>query len=153
MCLYNECAYYNKCHNNELRIRYTHAGYIQFTPAVGTGPGRQHVSQVSVDKLRRRMKRALHALRHLRRTICRQHRAICQRTRYVQTNGIILPQENQKIIFAMLYTHDECLQVMCIVSLARVMISVRSRLHVVTSMTWDSHEIRTCECILRHGSL
>ena len=28
------------------------------------------------------MKRALHALRHLRRTICRQHRAICQTARY-----------------------------------------------------------------------
>ena len=59
----------------------------------------------------------------------------------------------EKIIFSMLYTHDECLQMMCIVLRARVMILVRSRLHVVTSITWDSHEIRTSECILRHGSL
>ena len=58
-----------------------------------------------------------------------------------------------KILFAMLYTHDECLQVMCIVSRTRVMTLVRSRLYVVTSITWDSHKIRTCEHILRHCSL
>ena len=59
----------------------------------------------------------------------------------------------EKIIFAMLHTHDECLQAMHIDSRARVMTLVRSRLYVVTSMTRDSHKIRTCECILRHDSL
>ena len=47
----------------------------------------------------------------------------------------------------------ECFQVMYIDSCARVRTLVRSRLYVGTSMTTDSHMIRTCECILRQRSL
>ena len=39
----------------------------------------------------------------------------------------------------MLYTHDKCLQVMCIVLRARVMTMIKSRPYVITSMTRDSH--------------
>ena len=53
----------------------------------------------------------------------------------------------------MLNTRVECLKVMYINLCARVRVLVRSRDYVDTSMTTESHMIRTCESTLRQRSL